>query len=145
MTIETKLQIEALKMLDKGENKPRYAKNGECFFLSLNGTYAFCICDEPFRLNPEILEEMPSLAQFFSPDKLLGTSELTVTNEMRKLTHAVGVLVKCDDFTTCIDEKLLKMFMDRSCRLYAEDENSTIYFVHNDKIYAAVMPICLEK
>ena len=145
MTIETKLQIEALKILDRGEKAPCYAKDEECFFLALNGTYIFRICDEPFSLNPEVLNEVPSLTSHFKSSNILGTQELTVTNEMRKLDNAVGVLLKCDDFTTCIDEKFLKMFMDRSCKLYAKDEKSVIYFFRNNKIYAAVMPISLKK
>lgn len=145
MTTETKLQIEALKMLEKGEKIPSCAKDDKYFFLTFDGIHALRIYNKSFWLNPESMKEATHLPQHFSVDKLSGTSELTATDEMKKLSKgAVGVLLKGDDFTTCIYEKHLKLFMDKSCKLYAKDEKSAVYFTHNEEIYAVVMPVQLK-
>lgn len=145
MTVETKLQIEALKKLEKDKNAIRYAKNEESLYLTLDGTYAFRFCEEPFYLNLGVLKEEPSLTSYFNSDSLSATYELTITNEMRKLSNATGVLLKCEKFTTCVNERLLKMFMDSFCKLYAKSEKSIVYFARNNGIYAVVIPINLGK
>lgn len=141
MTLETKIQTEAMNFLDH-DKKAGYAEFENYVYLTL-AYYAVRIPKNRFYLNTESL--IKRSADMFIMYNLDNAEELTVSEEMRKKGKNNIVLLKCKKFTTGINEKYLKLLTKKCCKLYAKSEKSAVYFVLNDEIYAACMPVTLKK
>lgn len=146
MTLETKMQIDALKILEKGSVGPAaFAEDENFVYLTVNGCCAYRIPKPHFFLNCDFLKPVASLASSFSSLALDHTCELTVTDDMRVLTQKGDIVrtLKGDNFYTYINVDCLKKFSVKGCKLYAKSNKSAIYFVTDSEIYAVVMPTIL--
>lgn len=141
MTLETKMQTEAMVLLD-GDKRTGYAED-EYFVYLILAYYAIRIPKSRFYLNKELL--IKRRTDIFQSGKLMGNEKLEISEEMRKISKNNVVLLKCDKFTTGINEKYLKLLVRKGCGLYATDEKSAVYFVVNNEIYAVCMPVSLKK
>lgn len=141
MTLETKMQTEAMVFLD-GDKRAGYAED-EYFVYLILAYYAIRIPKSRFYLNKELL--IKRRTDIFQSGKLMGNEKLEISEEMRKISKNNVVLLKCDKFTTGINEKYLKLLVRKDCELYAADEKSAVYFVINNEIYAVCMPVSLKK
>lgn len=141
MTLETKIQTETMNFLDD-EKRASCAEYENFVYLTL-AYYAIRIPKGRFYLNTDMLRK--GSADIFSPEALDKTEKLEISEGMRKIGKATVTLLKCDKFTTGINEKFLKLLTKRGCTLYAKSEKSAIYFVINGEIYAVCMPVNLKK
>lgn len=146
MTIETKLQIEALKLLGNFETVHAVPDpNNECFYIATDGYSAVRVSMYDFHLDMESLSPLPSLIAMFDSSKIGESEKLTDTNTLKISQKDTLHILKCEKFTTCINEKYYKKFIKNGCELYAESEKKIICFVIDGKIYAVVMPVTLPK
>lgn len=145
MTIETKLQIEALKAMEKNEKTPGYAEDEDYVYLSTDGYRATCIAKQDFFLDTDKLQLSENLSENFDSVNLADTYKLSVTDEMRKIKSGTITLLKCEEFRTWINTDFLNPYLKIGYKPYAKSEISPIYFVLSSEIYAVVMPIKLEK
>lgn len=141
MTLETKMQKEAMELLDS-DRRVSYIEDEYFVYLTL-AYYAIRIPKSRFYLNKELL--IKRRTNIFQSCKLIDNEKLEISEEMRKISKNNIVLLKCDKFTTGINEKYLKLLVRKDCWLYAADEKSAVYFVVNNEIYAVCMPVSLKK
>lgn len=141
MTLETKMQTEAMVLMG-GDKRTGYAED-EYFVYLILAYYAIRIPKSRFYLNKELL--IKRRTDIFQSGKLMGNEKLEISDEMRKISKNNVVLLKCDKFTTGINEKYLKLLVRKGCMLYAADEKSPVYLVHNHVIYAVILPIYVDK
>lgn len=141
MTLETKMQTEAMVLMD-GDKRAGYAED-EYFIYLILAYYAIRIPRSRFYLNKELL--IKRRTDIFQSGKLTDNEKLEISEEMRKINKNNVILLKCDKFTTGINEKYLKLLSRKGCGFYAADEKSAIYFVLNNEIYAVCMPVSLKK
>ena len=145
MTIETKVQIEVLKRLEKEKSLSWYAEDEKWIYITTNGYYGIRIPKDKFFLNCAFMKPMQVLASSFSSNQLSESHELTITDEMRNIGVGTGVILRCKQFDTCIRSKFLKKIFKKKCKLYSKDNKSSIYFVLDGEIYAVAMPIDISK
>lgn len=141
MTLETKMQKEAMELLDS-DRRVSYTEDEYFVYLTL-AYYAIRIPKSRFYLNKELL--IKRRTNIFKSDNLMCNEKLEISEEMRKINKNNVVLLKCDKFITGINEKYLKLLVRKDCWLYAADEKSAVYFVVNNEIYAVCMPVSLKK
>lgn len=122
MKREIKFQIKALKKLGKGL-KVYYDKSGSLTYLA-----------------PDECR-----ADMFRPENLSATYKLKISDDMKKTNSVTALALVCDQFTTWVNEKWFKELKDKSALIYAKDEKSPVYLVHNNIIYAVIMPIDLNE
>lgn len=146
MTIETKLQIEALKLLGNFETvHVAPDPNNECFYIAVDKYSAVRVPMYGFHLGGESLSPMPRLIAMFDSSKIGESEKLTDTNTLKISQKDTLHILKCEKFTTYINEKYYKKFFKNGCELYAESEKKIICFVLDGEIYAIVMPVTLPK
>lgn len=146
MTFETKIQIEAMKVLENGMCKPSFAEDENSVYLTTKGYYAYRIPKEQFYLNCDFLNRGDHLASNFSPTMLDHACELTVTDVMREMGKGRIVRkLQCANFDTYIDLNYLKAILIKGCKMYAKNEKSAILFANGGGIYAVCMPVNLKK
>ncbi len=141
MTLETKMQKEAMELLDS-DRRVSYTEDEYFVYLTL-AYYAIRIPKSRFYLNKELL--IKRRTNIFKSGNLMCNEKLEISEEMRKINKNNVVLLKCDKFITGINEKYLKLLVRKDCWLYAADEKSAVYFVVNNEIYAVCMPVRLKK
>lgn len=141
MTLETKMQKEAMELLDS-DRRVSYTEDEYFVYLTL-AYYAIRIPKSRFYLNKELL--IKRRTNIFKSGNLMCNEKLEISEEMRKINKNNVVLLKCDKFITGINEKYLKFLVRKDCWLYAADEKSAVYFVVNNEIYAVCMPVILKK
>lgn len=146
MILETKMQIEALKTLEKDEHKPAFDEDEKFVYFTTNGYCAYRILKDHFFLNRDFLNHTTNLASMFSPMMLDKAFELAVTNEMWVLQKGKIVrTLRCKTFDSYINYDYLKMISMKGCKMYAKNEKSAILFVNDGEIYAVCMPVNLKK
>lgn len=146
MTLETKMQIEALKALEKDGYKPALDEDEKFVYFTTNGYCAYRISKDHFFLNRDFLNHTTSLASSFSSIMLDKAFELAVTNEMWVLQKGKIVrTLRCKTFESYINYDYLKMISMKGCKMYAKNEKSAILFVNDGEIYAVCMPVNLKK
>ncbi|MCM1225982.1 MAG: hypothetical protein NC320_00980 [Clostridium sp.] len=145
MTIETKLQIEALKALENEVKKESYAEDEDYVYFTFDGYRATRIAKQDFFLDTDKLTLSESLSENFDSGRLADTYKLSVTDEMRDLKPGTLTILKCEKFRTGINTDFLKMYLKKGGTPYAKSEKSPIYFTWGDKIFAIVMPISLKQ
>lgn len=140
MTLETKIQIEALKLI--GTPKAafiRCAEGDSAVYMTLDGCYAVRIPETQFMLDKNKIRRMDSMKTFFEDVRNKG--------EVLKYSHSISdgkgtkAVLTCDDFETWINEGFFKKLSVKGCKMYAESEKSKVYFTLNDMIYAICMPL----
>lgn len=147
MKLETKVQLEALKLLEKGI-EPKYAESsdGKKIYITLNGFWAICIDKDKLWLDKEKIKPMPSISDFFDDTKILDASELKISNTLHRLPNdEIGDILSGNGFDICIKSKYSKLLHKNDCEMYAKDKNSAVYFVLDGEIYAIVMPINMHE
>lgn len=145
MTLETKLQIEMLKLLEDKHSASWYAEDKKYIYITTNGIYGIRIPKNKFFLNCDYMKPMPMLISNFIPDRTDKLHRLTITDEKLDMVIGTGTILRCSQFDTCINSKILKKIFKKKCRLYSKDSKSPVYFVLKDEIYAVVMPIDMSK
>lgn len=146
MTLETKIQIEALKALEKNKYKPAFAEDENFVYLTVNGYYVYRIPKQYFYLNRDSINHNTSFVSSFSPIMLDKACRLTVTDTMQKLENGkVVTVLKADKFNSYISSDHLKLLTLNGCELYAKSEKSAICFVAGGDIYAICMPVMIRK
>ena len=84
-------------------------------------------------------------ADMFRPENLAATYKLKISDDMKKTNSVTALALVCDQFTTWVNEKWFKELKDKSALIYAKDEQSPVYLVRNNTIYAVIMPINLNE
>ncbi len=142
MTSVTKIQIEAIKMMSEMKtNRIRYAEGDGAVYLIFEGRYAFRIPEEWFWLDRSKLGHMNP------PDKFFGTLPDTVKELTFRYDICDGKTTKsvlgCDEFDIWLKADLFKTLRlkSKSCKMYAANARSLVYFVLNGKTYAVCRPL----
>ncbi len=142
MTFVTKIQIEAIEMMNAMKwTNIRYAEGDGVVYLILEGCYAFRIPEEWFWLDRNKLGRMNP------PDKFFGTLPDTVKELTFRYDICDGKTTKsilgCDEFDIWLKADLFKTLRlkSKSCKIYAVNAKSLVYFVLNGKTYAVCRPL----
>lgn len=143
MTLETKIQIEALKLI--GTPKAaclRYAEGDEAVYMTVDGYSAVRIPEKMFMLDRNKIKRMNSLRTFFEGVGGKG--------KVLKFKHSINdgkgtkAVLTCDSFETWIDADFYKKLSIKGCKIYAENEKTAVQFALDDRIYAVCLPLTKE-
>jgi len=120
-------------------NNIRYAEAEDRAVYLSNGYYAVRIPEEWFWLDRSKLGHTSTLDKFFEnlPDT---ANELTFRyhiNDGKTIKSVLG----CEKFDICLNTDFFKMLRLISCKMYAVNAKSEVYFTLNEKIYAVCMPL----
>lgn len=142
MNIETKIQIEALKELEKTYRRPPSFCEDEkgWIYFTINGFSAVRIDSKEFWLDKNKLCNVEPLSNIFSED-MSSKKKLVLTNVFYQHEKTNYNMLKCDEFKTYINNKIFKLLYKDGCEMYAKDNKSKVYFVVNNEIYACIMPL----
>ncbi len=142
MILEEKIQVEAIKLLDGPDAKSRcvqYSEGDRAVYLTVNGYYAVRIPESIFWLDRNKLRCTNSIKSLFKglPDT---AKELLFKHSIGDGKSTKAVLA-CDEFETWINAGFFKLLSQKTCKMYATDAKSPIFFVRNGLIYAVCMPL----
>lgn len=140
MMLETKIQIEALKLIGTPKEAfLRCAEGDMAVYMTLDGYCAFRIPETQFMLDISKIRRMDALRTFFE-----GVGD---KGENLKFRHSISdgkgtkTVLVCDEFETWINADFYKKLCVKGCKMYAESEKSKVYFTLGDMIYAVCMPL----
>lgn len=143
MTLETKIQIEVLKMDTEKISRVRYGEGSRAVYLTPNNYYCVRIPESLFMLDRSKLAPMKSLGKFFEFIKD-DAKQLAFKHSIDDGKGTKAILA-CDEFEIHIKADFFKLLSQKGCKIYAENEKSKVVFTMNGSIYAVCMPIIKDQ
>lgn len=140
MNPETKLQIEALKRLEKGQ-PVHYEKGGNCTYLSVDGKSVIKMPNDCFSLDKTKITESSVLAKHLDVDY---SWMYTLENITDIYYDKKGFeMFFCNEINRRIyaDKKIFRLLISNDSRLYTNEKLKFIYFVSDNRIYAVMISV----
>lgn len=147
MTIETKIQIEALKIIGKSDKLPSYAEDDNFTYLTTDGFSVIRIPNKSFFLDKSKLHEFKLLLDKFTVcwESLY---EMKVTNNLKQYAKGIARCFDSEKGMVFADDKLVKTLLSKDTELtemFTNEKANAIYFAIGGQIYAALLPIYFTK
>lgn len=138
MTLETKIQFEALRRLDR--NLPvSYAKSDGFTYLTTDGYSTVKIPDDSFFLDTSKIKENRAISDIFNDSGNLY--RISGTKDLRIYSKGVAKLFVSDEEDVWADEKLFKKLTVSNAELFTDSKTKYIYFVKDKAVYAILLSI----
>ncbi|MDE5557865.1 MAG: hypothetical protein K2J32_09310 [Ruminococcus sp.] len=144
MSLKTKIQIEAIRRLEK-KLQVSYDNGKDCIYLTVDGKSAVKIPDDSFFLDKSKLHKSGAIVNSFNitPNELY---KLTDTYYRRPYSKGVAVCFENElsqsetDVVYC-DEKTLKKLSVEGAKIFTNKSMTRIYLELIGEIYAVILPL----
>ncbi|MDE6780947.1 MAG: hypothetical protein K2J40_05760 [Ruminococcus sp.] len=138
MKPETKVQIEALKRLEKGQ--PVHYEKGENFtYLSVDGKSIIRISYDNFFLDMAKITESSVLAKHLDVDYSWMYTLENITDIYYDKKGFEIFFCNETNHRIYADKKIFKLLISRDSRLYTDETSRFMYFVRNKQVYAVMI------